>query len=164
MSGFVGAALDTNVIATKDRRLTPNYQIIRKERDRIVERNSATEYPGGYQNAFWPGSRAFLGDQSVDCAMLEAIRSRPNSRIAQGIASRVGFPGVTRDQYGAPLVAATVILHRTSTREYVWEGVSNANGEFLGQSVYAGESHYLVFHKAGSINVYGATDNNLIGA
>ncbi len=86
------------------------------------------------------------------------------SRIGHGIASRVGFPGVTRDQYGTPLASCTVILHRTSTRELVYDGVSDGNGNFLAQSVYAGENHYIVFHKAGAVNVFGATDNNLIGA
>jgi len=85
-------------------------------------------------------------------------------RAGHGVASRVGFPGVTRDQYGTPLAACTVILHRTSTRELVYDGVSNADGAFLAQSVYAGENHYIVFHKAGAVNVYGATDNNLVGA
>lgn len=96
--------------------------------------------------------------------MMQAVWSRPEARLAHGVSSRVGFPGVTRDQYGAPLAGATVILHRTSTRELVYENVSNSNGEFLAQSVYAGEAHYLVFHKAGAVNVFGATDNNLIGA
>jgi len=85
-------------------------------------------------------------------------------RAGHGVASRVGFPGITRDQYGAPLANCTVILHRTATREFVYEGVSDTNGAFLAQSVYAGEGHYIVFHKAGTVNVYGATDNNLVGA
>jgi hypothetical protein len=85
------------------------------------------------------------------------------SRLGHGAASRVGFPGVTLDQYGAPLPGTTVILHRTSTREYVMEIVSDTNGNYLCQSVYAGEGHYKVIHKAGAINVFGASDNNLIG-
>lgn len=164
MSGFVGGALATGIIATKERRLTPNFQVIRKERDRIVERSSATERPGGYVNAFWPGSRGFVGDQSTDVGIQAAIWGRMISRIGHGIASRVGFPGVTRDQYGAPLGACTVILHKTATRELVYDGVSDSAGQFLAQSVYAGEAHYIVFHKAGAVNVFGATDNNLIGA
>jgi hypothetical protein len=164
MSGFIGAADPIAVLVGKDRRLTPNFQVVRKERDRIVERNSATERPGGYQNAFWPGTRGFIGDQGADVGITHAVWRGPISRLAQGIASRVGFPGITRDQYGAPRAACTVILHRTATREFVYEGVSGADGAFLAQSVYAGENHYIVFHKAGAVNVFGATDNNLIGA
>ena len=164
MSGFIGAAEPVPVLAGKDRRLTPNYQVVRKERDRVVERNSATERPGGYINAFWPGTGGFCGAQGADVGIQWAVWRGPIARLAQGVASRVGFPGVTRDQYGAPLAACTVILHRTATREFVYEGVSGADGAFLAQSVYAGEGHYLVFHKAGAVNVFGATDNNLIGA
>lgn len=164
MSGLIGAALPQFRLQTKDTRLTPNFQVIRKQRDRIVERNAATERPGGYQNDYWPGNRGFVGDRATDVSMQRGIWSRVISRIGNGAASRVGFPGVTRDQYGAPLASATVILHRTATREFVYEGVSDSSGNFLAQSVYAGEAHYLVFHKAGAVNVYGATDNNLIGA
>jgi hypothetical protein len=164
MSGFIGGALYANIIARKDRRLTPNFQVVRKQRDREVERNAATERPGGYMNDYWPGNRAFLGDSATAVAIQRGNRSRVISRIGKGAASRVGFPGITRDQYGAPLGACTVILHRTATRELVYEGVSGADGAFLAQSVYAGENHYIVFHKAGAVNVFGATDNNLIGA
>jgi hypothetical protein len=161
MSNLVGAALPVNIIARKDRRMVPLYQNYRNYRDRISDRDLPTSYPGGYCNDFWPGNKGFAGG---DVAIQEATWSRQVSRLAWGMASRVGFPGITRDQYGAPLAACTVILHRTATREFVYEGVSGADGAFLAQSVYAGENHYIVFHKAGAINVYGATDNNLVGA
>lgn len=161
MSNLVGGALPTTILQMKDRRLVPNYQVIRRERDRISERHSATQYPGGFSSSWWPGNRGFVG---IDGAVQEEVWSRPLSRLGHGVASRVGFPGVTRDQYGAPLAACTVILHKTATREFVYEGVSDSVGAFLAQSPYAGENHYIVFHKAGAVNVYGATDNNLVGA
>jgi hypothetical protein len=164
MSGFVGNTGALTVLQMKDRRIVPNYQIIRRMRDRISERHSATQYPGGYSSDYWPGNNGFAGNSGTDYGVQTPIWSRQVSRLSHGVASRVGFPGVTRDQYGAPLAACTVILHRTATREFVYEGVSGADGAFLAQSVYAGENHYIVFHKAGAINVYGATDNNLIGA
>lgn len=163
MSNLIGGAQPQTILTMKDRRLVPSYQVVRRERDRIKERHAATQYPGGYTSTHWPGNRGFIGDQSADVAVAEAIWSRPVARFAHGIASRVGFPGITRDQYGAPLAACTVILHRTATREFVYEGVSGEDGAFLAQSVYAGENHYIVFHKAGAINVFGATDNNLVG-
>jgi hypothetical protein len=107
------------------------------------------------------GNHGFQGEAS---GVVDAEWGRQLARIAHGAASRVGFPGVTLDQYGAPLAGVTVILHRTATREYVMEIVSDANGNYLAQSVYAGEGHYKVIHKAGAINVFGASDNNLIGA
>jgi hypothetical protein len=161
MSNLVGAALPVNIIARKDRRMVPLYHNYRNYRDRISDRDVPTSYPGGYCNDFWPGNKGFAGG---DVAIQEATWSRQMSRLAWGMASRVGFPGVTLDQYGAPLAGVTVILHRTATREYVMEIVSDANGNYLAQSVYAGEGHYKVIHKAGAINVFGASDNNLIGA
>lgn len=161
MSNFIGGALPQTILKMKDRRLVPNYQVIRREWDRISERHSGTQYPGGFTSSWWPGGHGFAGE---GVAVQESVWSRPLSRLGHGVSSRVGFPGVTRDQYGTPLAACTVILHRTSTRELVYDGVSDGNGEFLAQSVYAGENHYIVFHKAGAVNVYGATDNNLVGA
>lgn len=162
MSGLIGGAQPQFILRTKDTRLGHPFLAVTDTRKRAVDRADFSF--AGYQNEFWPGNRGFMGDKSTDVAILQPIWSRRLKRFAIGVASRVGFPGVTRDQYGAPLAACTVILHRTSTRELVWESVSGADGAFLAQSVYAGENHYIVFHKAGAINVYGATDNNLVGA
>ena len=162
MSGFIGAALPQIRLQTKDQRLGHPFLDVRDTRKRVKERADFAN--SGYRNEFWPGNRGFIGDQSADISMMESVWSRRLKRFAIGVASRVGFPGVTRDQYGTPLAACTVILHRTSTRELVWASVSGADGAFLAQSVYAGENHYIVFHKAGAVNVYGATDNNLVGA
>lgn len=163
MSGFVGAARPVGIVMAKDARLDQ----ARRRRPvvkRAPERSCLLHMPCGYANDFWPGRRGFLGDYATDVGIAYATWAARMERPAHGIASRVGFPGVTRDQYGAPLAACTVILHRTATREFVYEGVSGADGAFLAQSVYAGENHYIVFHKAGTVNVYGATDHNLVGA
>jgi len=163
MSGLLGAAMPTPRIMAKDMMLHPTYKV-RNVRPKVRERNCALHVPCGYRTDFWPGRRGFIGDYATDVGMLDATWSRRMERLAHGIASRVGFPGVTRDQYGTPLAACTVILHKTADDVLVYKGVSDANGNFLAQSVYAGEAHYLVFHKAGAVNVFGATDNNLIGA
>jgi hypothetical protein len=162
MSGFIGAALPRFGIAAKDGRLHPSFMAMADARAR--GRNRYTPANEGFYSGFWPRSNGFMGDMGADVSMMAASGGRKTELIGAGMASRVGFPGVTRDQYGAPLAACTVILHRTATREFVYEGVSGADGAFLAQSVYAGENHYIVFHKAGAINVYGATDNNLVGA
>ena len=162
MSGFIGAALPQFRLQAKDQRLGHPFLDVRDTRKRVKERADLSK--AGYQNEFWPGNRGFVGGQSADVAILQPIWSRRLKRFAIGVASRVGFPGVTRDQYGTPLAACTVILHKTADDLPVYKGVSDTNGAFLAQSVYAGESHYIVFHKAGAVNVYGATDNNLVGA
>ena len=162
MSGFIGAALPQFILRAKDERLHPSFQDLRDAIRRGGSRH--TDANEGFYSGFWPGNRGFIGGLGVDVSMLQGPGGRKLERPAAGIASRVGFPGVTRDQYGAPLASATVVLHRTSTRELVHELVSDASGNFLMQSVYAGEGHYMYFHKAGAINVFGATDNNLIGA
>lgn len=163
MSGFIGGAMPTMSIGAKDKRLAPAFRC-RPSIRRAAERSCFLHMPCGFANDFWPGNRGFTGGQGADVGLMDATWVRCMERAGHGVASRVGFPGVTRDQYGTPLAACTVILHRTSTRELVYDGVSNADGAFLAQSVYAGENHYIVFHKAGAVNVYGATDNNLVGA
>ena len=162
MSGFIGAALPQFRLQAKDQRLGHPFLDVRDTRKRVKER--ADFSCAEYRNEFWPGNRGFIGDQSTDVSMRESVWGRRMKRFAIGVASRVGFPGITRDQYGAPLAGCTVVLHRTATREFIYEGVSGADGAFLAQSVYAGENHYIVFYKAGAVNVYGATDHNLVGA
>jgi hypothetical protein len=163
MSAFVGGALPTTILARKDRRLVPSYQVIRRQRDRLNDRDMPTAYPGGYTSDFWPGNRGFVGDHGTDVAMMEAVWSRQPARLAWGIASRVGFDGVTRDQYGTPLGGVTCSLFLTATRQWIMDIVSDANGAFLLQSFYSPDTHFIVFAKAGSPNVFGATDQNLVG-
>ena len=162
MSGFIGAALPQFRLAAKDQRLVPSFLAMKDARGRGGDR--AVPANEGFYSGFWPGNRGFIGDMGADVSMMAANGGRKTERIGAGVASRVGFPGVTRDQYGAPLAACTVILYKTADDVLVYKGVSDGNGAFLAQSVYAGENHYIVFHKAGAINVYGATDNNLVGA
>jgi hypothetical protein len=162
LSGLIGAAQPRFHLGAKDGRNVPPFMAVQDARMRGGSR--FVEASEGFYSGFWPGNRGFIGDLGADVSMFQGPGGRKLERRAAGMASRVGFPGVTRDQYGAPLASATVILHRTATREFVHELVSDASGNFLMQSVYAGEAHYIVFHKAGAVNVYGATDNNLIGA
>lgn len=163
MSDFIGGALNRLNRGAKDERLHDPKRDRRQARRRGGSRHVAGNE--GFYSEFWPGNRGFVGDGGLDIAMLQGPGGRRTQRFAEGNASRVGFPGTTRDAYGAPLAGATVILHRTSTRELVSEVVSDANGNFLAHSHYVGESHYLVFHKTSSpTNVYGATDNTIIGA
>jgi hypothetical protein len=86
------------------------------------------------------------------------------ARLAHGCASRVGFVGVSRDQYGAPLGGVTCSLFLTATKAWIMDIVSDTNGAFLLQSVYSPDTHFIVFHKSGSPDVFGTTRQNLVGA
>lgn len=160
MSNFIESAV-FKVLSIKDRRLQPNYQVIRRERDRIVERKHATEMPSDYKNAFWPGNAAVLGGASSD--VLQGVWSRPMSRIGHGEASRLGFVGITRDQNGNILGGVTCSLFLTATRAWIMDVVSDANGAFLLQTFYSPDTHFIVFWKAGAPNLFDTTDQTLQG-
>lgn len=164
MSGLVGAAESTGYLQMKDKRLVTNYQIVRRQRDRISERHSATAYPGGYISDYWPGGMGLGGDQAADVGVLSSVWSRTPSRLSHGCASRVGFVGVARDQYGAPLAGATCSLFRTATKEWIMDIVSGADGSFLLQSWYSPDTHFIVFSKTGPPDMFGTTKQSLVGA
>lgn len=165
MSQLIGGALPQNILERKDRRLVPTYQVIRRERDRIVDRDLPTSYPGGYVNNFWPGNKGFIGDMSVDVGLMEAIYGRQVARLAWGIASRVGFVGRTYDQNGNVLGGVTCSLFRTSDKQWIMDVVSDdVTGDFLLQSWYSPDTHFIVFSKSGSPDVFGTTRQTLVGA
>lgn len=84
---------------------------------------------------------------------------------AGGAASRFGFVGVTRDQWGSPLKGCTVKLFRTSNDVKLDETVSDINtGAFLLNTAFYPDAHYIVTVKAGSPSVQGITVNTLIGS
>jgi hypothetical protein len=160
MSQLIGGALPTQVLERKDRRLIPTYQVIRRERDRIVDRDLPTAYPGGYTNNFWPGG----GGLSADTGILAAVYGRSIARLAWGAGSRVGFVGRTYDANGNVLGGVTCSLFRTTDRLWIMDVVSNFDGTFLLQSWYSPDTHFIVFSKAGSPEVFGTTRQTLIGA
>lgn len=162
MSQLLHDANPMRIIQLKDERLHNVFQSAKDTRRKVRKRHDVG-YEGFYSE-FWPGNRGFVGDLGLDVAVLQGVWGRRLKRFGHGEASRVGFVGVTRNQYGAPLGGVTCVLHKTSDRSFVHEIVSDANGNFLLQSWYSPDTHYIVFHKAGSPNVYGSTDNNLVGA
>jgi hypothetical protein len=162
MSGFIGDARPVNIMATKDTRLgTPFLSLVDTMR-RVVER--ADFAFTGYRNEFWPGNKGFIGDQSTDVAIEEATWGRRPKRFAYGCASRVGFIGISFDQFGTPLAGVTCSLFRTSTKEWIMDIVSGSDGSFLLQSWYSPDSHFIVFYKAGAPDVFGTTRQTLVGA
>lgn len=164
MSQLIGGALPTQILDRKDRRLVPNYQLIRRERDRIVDRDLPTAYPGGYTSSFWPGGGGLTGDMAVDVSMMQAVWRLAPARLALGIASRVGFVGRTYGETGAILGGVTCSLFRTSTKEWIMDVISGDDGSFLLQSWYSPDTHFIVFSKAGSPEVFGTTRQTLVGA
>jgi hypothetical protein len=164
MSNLIGGALPTTILQMKDRRIQQNYQIIRRMRDRINERHSVTAQPGGWSTDYWPGRVGFQGDQGTDYGIMDATWGRQMARIAQGCASRVGFIGISFDQFGTPLAGVTCSLFRTSTREWIMDVISGSNGSFLLQSWYSPDTHFIVFNKSGAPDVFGTTKQTLVGA
>jgi hypothetical protein len=67
--------------------------------------------------------------------------------------------GTTRDEFGAPLGACSVMAFKTSTRAFVAETTSDVDGAYtltLHRSIY-----FLVAYKTGSPDVAGTTLNTL---
>jgi hypothetical protein len=162
MSGFIGGALPTGILTTKDTRLGHPFLAVTDTRKRQTERADFSF--AGYQNEFWPGNRSLTGDGDIDVAISHAIWSRRPKRFAIGCASRVGFIGVSFDQFGTPLAGVTCSLFRTSTREWIMDVISGADGSFLLQSWYSPDTHFIVFHKSGAPDVFGTTKQTLVGA
>ena len=163
MSGLIGAAMPTASIMMKDERLSRTNRL-RKATKRINERSCMLHMPCGYGNDFWPGNRGFLGDYVVDVSLMDQTWARRHERVAHGIASRVGFVGRTYDQNGNILGGVTCSLFRTSDRLWIMDVVSNYDGSFLLQSWYSPDTHFIVFSKAGSPEVFGTTRQTLVGA
>lgn len=119
----------------------------------------------GYRTLYWPGGGGFVGDWSTDVSMEAGISwSLLIERVAQGAASRVAISGVARDQYGAPLSGVTCSLFRASDRQWIQDFTSRTDGTFTLVTWYSPDQHFIVFYKSGSPNVFGTTDQNLVGA
>jgi hypothetical protein len=116
-----------------------------------------------YQNGFWPRRGGFMGDYAADVGLIEGSWWG-TFYPAGGISSRVGFVGVTRDQYGTPTGSCVVQLFRTSDDLFIMEVTSDSSGNFLLQSWYTPDQHYIVAYKAGSPDIFGTTVNTLVGA
>lgn len=158
MSQFVGAA-DPSLgsIYMDDRRLTEG----RSARD--VSRTVHRVNRFNYTSDFWPRRGCLTGDYAVDGVLIEASWWG-NIYPAGGISSRVGFVGVTRDQFGTPTGGCVVQLFRTSDDLFIMEITSDSNGNFLLQSWFTPDTHYIVAYKAGSPDIFGTTVNTLVGA
>jgi len=157
MSGFLGAAMPTMSIMADMSPLVERNRVRRETRMRPCWKRT------DYACMHYPGNGDFYGDHGVDVGILKSnlwARFYP----VGGIASRVGFVGVTRDQYGTPTGGCVVQLFRTSDDLFIMEITSDSNGNFLLQSWYTPDTHYIVAYKAGSPDIFGTTVNTLVGA
>lgn len=144
MSGFIGAATATFIIAADDRRLCPQ--------DFQEEEELNSWYDLGLTNLFWPRS-GLMSEAGI-------IAQDPpwgQVELVSGAVSRFGYRGVTRDANNSPLGGVTVKCFRTADDSKVADDVvSDANGNFIISTPYY-EAHYLVMKKSGSPEVSGVT-------
>lgn len=162
MSQFIGGALPQFILLRKDERLHREGQPVEDARARLPVRHSAGF--DGWFSDYWPGNRGFVGDLGADVGILLPVWRKLLRRITAGAASRVGFVGVTRDQFGAPVGGCVVQLFRTSDDLFIMQQTSDSDGNFLLQSWYSPDTHYIVAYKAGSPDIFGTTVNTLVGA
>lgn len=122
----------------------------------ITARNS-------YQNKFWP--RTGLVGGSIGAAYGEYIEAdwHIEPDLTRGARSMFGIAGITRDVYGSPEPFCTVKLFKTASDELVYQITSDGDGAFVVYTPHLVDPHYIVAFKAGSPDIAGASDNNLVG-
>lgn len=157
MSQLIAGAMPEFVLAQDDQRASEAFRARARARARALYARF------DYQSGFWPRRGGFVGDMGLDISVLETP-AWGSFYPAGGIASRVGFVGVTRDQYGTPTGSCVVQLFRTSDDLFIMEITSDSSGNFLLQSWYTPDTHYIVAYKAGSPDIFGTTVNTLVGA
>jgi hypothetical protein len=115
-----------------------------------------------YVTDWWPGGAKLSGEPGVNAEFESAVLWGDYDQ-AGGASSRFGFVGVTRDAYGTPIAACTVKLFRTSDDLLLDTTISDPSGNYLLNTAYYPDTHYLVAHKTGSPDVDGVSVNTLIG-
>lgn len=159
MSAFIGAALATNYVDKSDERI--NRPDFLPQGALHAECISAVA-PASFESEWWPKGGGFCGDMGADVGLLEAAWWGEYDP-AGGAASRFGFVGVTRDQYGSALGGCTVKLFRTSDDALLDSTVSDPTGAFLLNTAYYPDEHWIKLHKDGSPDFDGVTQDNLVG-
>lgn len=159
MSGFVAATSGVQMIGREDLRLNrPDF----KPRGSIFVDGWNATAPCSFETEWWPRGGTFCGDTGADVGVLEPSWWGEYDPAA-GAASRYGFVGVTRDAYGTPVDSCVVKLFLTSTDTLLDTTTSDPSGNFLLNTPYYPDQHYIYSHKSGSPDVDGVTPNNLVG-
>jgi len=118
--------------------------------------------PATFGTEWWPRGGGLVGDGGADVGILDGVQWG-DFYPAAGAASRYGFVGRTRDQWGTEIATCTVYLFRTSDNTLIDTTTSDSAGNFLLNTAYYPDTHYIVAHKSGSPDVDGVTPNTLIG-
>ena len=159
MSALLGASLPTNYIEAHDTRALSTY--FKRPAELVVLRDNGQV--GDYRSTHWPGAGGLMGDAGdVMLPLGNDWYAEPD--MTKGSMSRFGVVGVTRDIYGSPIGGVTVTLYRTSDDSVQAKVVSDALGNYTVTTPFAPDSHYIVMYKAGSPDVFGTTQNTLVGA
>lgn len=158
MSGFVAATQGVQRLGAHDQRLNrPDF----KTPALFVDGWNAVA-PATFETEWWPKGGGFIGDGATDVGLLEASWWGEYDPAA-GAASRFGFVGVARDAYGSPVASMTLKLFRTSDDTLLDTTTSDPSGNFLLNTAYYPDTHYITCHKSGSPDIDGITVNSLIG-
>lgn len=158
MSAFVGAAQPQFILRRSDERI--NRMDFQPEQ---VFADVWAIAPASFATDWWPGGGNLCGDEGADAGVLSAVLWGQYDQAA-GSSSRYGFTGVTRDSLGTAIGTCVVKLYRTSDDSLLDSTVSDPSGNFLLNTPYYPDTHYIVAHKTGSPDVDGVTQNTLIGA
>lgn len=118
---------------------------------------------GERMTGWWPGGGGMLGDAG-DVTVIDFGNFWCPPDPTRGCTSRYGFTGYTQDVYGSPVSGVTVKCYHTADDVMVATTVSDTNGYYLVTTPYGVDSHYLVFYKAGAPDIFGTTQNTLVGS
>lgn len=159
MSGFVAATSGVQMIGREDLRLNrPDFEPCGS----IFVNGWNAVAPCTFETEWWPKGGGLVGDGGTDVGLIEAAWWGEYDPAA-GAASRYGFVGVTRDANGTAVATCVVKLFRTSDDTLLDTTTSDPSGNFLLNTPYYPDAHYIYSHKTASPDIDGVTPNNLIG-
>jgi hypothetical protein len=117
-----------------------------------------------YESGWWPGASGLSTDAGGAFGGIISVIQWEQPEKISGQSSRLGLTGTTRDVYGSPLGGVTVKVFRTADDTLQGSTISDVNnGTYLVTTPF-NDGHYIVARKDGSPDVFGATDNDLLGA
>lgn len=115
---------------------------------------------GDRTTGWWPGPSGLNGDAGDVNPIYGVWYCRPD--LTRGTTQQFGIVGVTRDIYGSPLGGVTVTMYLTATDQVVARVVSDPLGNYTITTPYYPNTHYMVFYRAGSPDVFATSPNTLI--
>lgn len=115
----------------------------------------------GFRSDWWPRMAITACAGGMD-DVLGSLAWDNQPWVVSGANGRLGFVGYSRNQYGSPLLGATVRLFRKSTSELVAQVVSDVNTGFYIVTTPYLEEHFITCHFSTPVPGGGATADNLI--